>query len=329
INNNINANLAIEEISKMLLEELGAETGCHGCAVLAVDKNEYRILAEKNAMCWFDDGNYDVETPGIKHFVETRKSFVTGDITNGPAAGWVPADCAVKSLLRTPILIDDIVRGIIHLDAPCEDAFAEEDVRFVELMAQEMSIAMKQAALKGKVRELSTQDDLTGCLNRRKLDQDIEMEIARAKRYEREISVLLVDILWIQESGENEGFTQSDGFLKQIVDAYKRTVRSTDVFYRYAGKKIAILLPETGKEKAMYVARRLQKIIGKESLGGKRGKFSKKQVSTQIGIASYPWDGNSREQLLRSVDAALHRARSSGRNKVYVHDRVSARSWTS
>ena len=80
----------------MLIDELVAETGCYGCAILAVEKNEYRILAEKNAICWFDGGDYSIETPGIKQFIEEQKSFVTGDIGSGAAAAWVPSGCDAR-----------------------------------------------------------------------------------------------------------------------------------------------------------------------------------------------------------------------------------------
>jgi diguanylate cyclase (GGDEF)-like protein len=169
---------------------------------------------------------------------------------------------------------------------------------------------------------------LTGCLNRRKLDEDIEEEIARAKRYELELSLLLVDIGWLKSYNEYHGQAKGDELLKNMIDKFRGVVRVVDKLYRYGGKEFAVVLPETGKQKALFVARRLQKIIEEQQAKENKERRSKEKTTVNMGIACYPSDGNSKDELLRSAETALYRATRSGKSKVYVFDRVWARSWT-
>jgi diguanylate cyclase (GGDEF)-like protein len=328
IHSGIAAGLELEEVSRRVVQELVEIVNCAACAVLLIEGNEFRILAERDYSKMCEGGEFSAERPEIKHIVDIKRSLYTGQVKNSVAHDWAPPGYAMNSLIDTPILVSKQVKGIIHLDSPLENAFDEQVLHFVELMAQEMSIALVQSSLYKRVKTLTVRDDLTGCLNRRKLDEDIEEEIARAKRYEKELSLLLVDIGWLKNYNESYGQAKGSELLKKMIDSFRGVVRVVDKLYRYGGKEFAIVLPETGKQKALFVAKRLQKIIEEQQEAENAGNRSKEKTTVNMGIACYPSDGNSKDELLRSAETALYRATLSGKNKVYVFDRVWARSWT-
>ena len=319
---------ALEEVSRSVVEEIVKIVNCAACAILLIERDEFRILAERDYAKMCHGGEFNAERPEIKHIVKSKRSLYTGDVRNSVARDWAPPGYVMNSLIDTPIVVNEQVKGIIHLDSPLENAFNDRVLHFIELMAQEMSIALVQSALQGRVKTLTIRDDVTGCLNRRKLDEDIETEIARAKRYEKELSLLLVDIGWLKHYNESHGQAKGDELLKKMVDRFRSVVRVVDKLYRYGGKEIAIVLPETGKQKALFVARRLQKIFEEQTITGNKENRSPEKATVNMGIVCYPSDGNSKDELLRSGETALYRATLSGKNKVYVFDRVWARSWT-
>jgi len=328
IHSGIAEKLALEEVSRRVVEEIVKIVNCAGCAILLIEQDEFRILAERDYGKMCEGGEFSAGRPEIKHIVDIKRSLYTGDVKNSVARDWTPPGYVMNSLLDTPILVNEQVKGIIHLDSPLENSFNEQVLHFVELMAQEMSIALVQSALHRRVKTLTIRDDLTGCLNRRKLDEDIETEIARAKRYEKELSLLLVDICWLKHYNESHGQVKGDELLKKMVDRFRKVVRVVDKLYRYGGKEFAIVLPETGKQKALFVARRLQKVFEEQTIIGDKESRSPGKATVNMGIVCYPSDGNSKDELLRSGETALYRATLSGKNKVYVFDRVWARSWT-
>ena len=94
-------------------------------------------------------------------------------------------------------------------------------------------------------------------------------------------------------------------------------VRDTDKVYRYGGEVFVIMLPETDQEKALLVANRIQKAVEQKQFAGQKESQPDGELTVSIGVASYPWDGNSKNELLESADTALRHAKRSGRNCVF------------
>ena len=167
---------------------------------------------------------------------------------------------------------------------------------------------------------MANKDALTGCFNRRKLDEDIEAEIVRARRYERPLSLLMIDVDWFKNYNDFHGHIKGDELLKKMVGLFERNMRASDSLYRYGGEEFTVLLPETPKAEALFAASKLKKVIEKEQFEGEKESQPDGRVTVSIGVASYPWDGNDGLELLRSADSELCRAKQIGRNKVCAVD---------
>lgn len=161
-------------------------------------------------------------------------------------------------------------------------------------------------------------NDLTTCLNHRKLDEDIEAEIARSKRYVKPLSLLMIDINWLSKHKDFHEHARDGMLLKRLVGLIKQNMRIIDTIYLYQEREFVVLLPETDKVQALSTAKRIQKIIGHSSFA--RENQSNEKAVVNIGVACYPWDANSRDELVKSAAAALEAAKESGRSRVCFFD---------
>ena len=316
IHQSIGANLELQEISRILVDKLAEITNCQGCAILIIEGQKLAILSEKGFLEGFKDVEFTVDMPTIKYIIESKKSVFTNDLPNSEMSQCVPDRCAMNSLICVPVVVKGEVKGIIHLDSLEKNAFDEDDLQFIEILAGQVSIAFERAFLYEKVKDISIHDGLTGAFNRRKLDEDLENEIERCKRYKRQLSLLMVDIDWFKKYNDFHGHPAGDELLKKIVSLFQKNIRSVDRVYRYGGEEFVILLPEIEKKDALTFAERIREIVQQEKFEGEEKSQPNKKVTISIGAANFPLDADSKDGLIKAADIALYQAKQSGRNRV-------------
>lgn len=154
-------------------------------------------------------------------------------------------------------------------------------------------------------------DKLTQIYNRFKLDDILQSEINRCKRYNTHFSIILMDVDYFKQINDNYGHLAGDTVLVRVACILKETVRQTDVFGRWGGDEFLIILPETNLEQAALVAKKIQKAINLQS-------FSiTKQVTCSFGVTQYIKEDN-RDDILARSDRALYQAKNSSRNAVAI-----------
>lgn len=321
LHHSIGAHLDLKDISNIVIEELSAVVECPGAALLLIDRKRLKILAEKGFTALFRKKAFSVDMPIIKEILETRQGFNTGDASKGPAASCMPRGCKMSSILCVPVVIGEEVRGIIHLDSPKKNAFDDDVMHFVELTAHEIAFVMERSFLYSRIKDLSVRDGLTGCFNRRKFDEDIEIEIERAKRYRKPFSILMMDIDWFKMYNDFHGHQMGDMVLRKFVGVVTRNIRITDMAYRYGGEEFIVLLPEATKEKASCIARKLNRIIQNVDFPDARDSQPGGKITVSVGVANFPRDAVEREKLISSADAALYQAKHKGRNRVCMYEK--------
>ncbi len=163
-----------------------------------------------------------------------------------------------------------------------------------------------------QLRELATHDTLTGIYNRRYLDEVVQRELERARRYTRPLTVAMVDADHFKNINDSYGHPVGDEVLRAVSDRCRRTLRSNDVLGRYGGEEFVVVFPETSLDEARTVAERVRDAVGGTPITvGDRSL----EVTVSIGLASL-CGGQDPASLLARADTALYEAKQSGRNRV-------------
>lgn len=159
-----------------------------------------------------------------------------------------------------------------------------------------------------RLRQANT-DSLTGLFNRRKGREVLEFEIARSKRYQRPLSVTMLDLDHFKEINDRHGHHAGDRVLRMVARSIQEQMRNTDILIRWGGEEFIIVSTETNQAEARQVAERLRAVIEARSLQNIL------RPTGSFGIAQLQED-DTVDSFLRRVDEKLYEAKSSGRNKV-------------
>lgn len=162
-----------------------------------------------------------------------------------------------------------------------------------------------------KAKSLSETDDLTGLLNRRAFAVVAARLFAQAARYERPLSVLMIDADGLKQVNDKYGHGAGDDLLCLLARSIQHELRTTDILARQGGDEFVALLPETAASSAREVGERVRRAV-ENARTNARGDWVGSTVS--IGIATYPGDGRILDSLLANADTALYRAKTAGRN---------------
>jgi two-component system cell cycle response regulator len=161
---------------------------------------------------------------------------------------------------------------------------------------------------------LATQDPLTGCFNRRHFMVLARQELQRVARYERPVSLVMLDIDHFKNFNDQYGHPAGDQLLCALVNLCQKILRNVDILARYGGEEFVILLPETDSDAVFLTGERLRKEIEKMEVVTSQGKQS---VTVSIGAASYDKSGEHSlnvDVLIKQADQALYDAKNAGRN---------------
>ena len=163
-----------------------------------------------------------------------------------------------------------------------------------------------------QLRKLAVTDELTGLRNRRAFEERLAMEFSMARRRNRQLSVLLIDVDDFKRINDRWGHAAGDEALRRLGMILRTTVRLPDLAVRYGGEEFVILLPESGEESALGLARRLMARVAAEE-------WENEPLTVSIGMAAITEPMISGDQLVELADEALYAAKRAGKNRVVVH----------
>jgi diguanylate cyclase (GGDEF)-like protein len=174
-----------------------------------------------------------------------------------------------------------------------------------------------QKTAQDELQRLATRDGLTSVANRRSFDDMLNMEWRRASRESRALSLLMVDVDFFKRFNDTYGHQGGDECLRQVAAAMSGVVkRASDAVARYGGEEFAILLPATEPDGALIVAERIRAAVTALRLPHSGSEVAD-HVTVSIGVASIQVTGNGvPSSLVAAADAALYRAKHTGRNRV-------------
>ncbi len=163
--------------------------------------------------------------------------------------------------------------------------------------------------------ELALKDHLTGIYQRRAFDDFLRKEISKSIRYQRTLSLAMLDLDHFKKVNDNYGHTVGDEVLVVATQQFSQSLRESDVICRYGGEEFVILMPDTQLNEALICCERIRKTIEELIFNTSEGDL---KVTLSIGVAEFHLIVNKLpEQLLKEVDDCLYIAKHNGRNQVY------------
>jgi diguanylate cyclase (GGDEF)-like protein len=216
------------------------------------------------------------------------------------------------TVLEIPMIARGEIVGLLQLFASGANAEARlHDVTELgTALADGMSLALANMALREKLRNQALRDPLTGLYNRRFMEDSLQRFVRLADREQRQISLVMVDLDHFKRLNDEHGHAFGDQVLRETATTIISALRETDIVCRYGGEEIVVILPdcplERAGDKAEFLRLRIQELSNTHGT----------EISASFGVASLPHTSQSVTDLLAAADAALYRAKQGGRNQV-------------
>jgi len=175
---------------------------------------------------------------------------------------------------------------------------------------------IQREALERELKELSIRDPLTGCMNRRYLEETAKLEFARATRSQSPIGLLMIDVDHFKQFNDKFGHDVGDRVLRAVAETLRDHVRDSDLVCRFGGEEFVVLLPGASPEQTVERGECLRRAVKTLSLS--HAEETLNSLSTSVGVAFFPIHGQTLTTVIGAADRALYRAKQGGRDRVLV-----------
>jgi diguanylate cyclase (GGDEF)-like protein len=252
--------------------------------------------------------------------LETGRALV---VENIESAGMEPApperQYKTKSFISYPIRIGGRTIGILNVtDKSSGEKYDDVDLSLLEIIGPQVALALERAEWQERAKEfqlMSITDPLTGLLNRRYLQERLNEEVNRSKRYDHPMSFLMIDIDDFKNYNDLNGHQAGDQALQITAHCLKMALRAADVACRYGGEEFGILLPQTPLNEASVIAERMRQRVAEtdyphgqsQPVGG---------VTISIGISTFSNHLDTPDRIIAAADRALYNAKRKGKNRI-------------
>lgn len=245
----------------------------------------------------------ELEEVIIKHVTKTSKASSTERET---------LSCALPEGLShvawAPLRREQELRGVL-----IADELPLQQLKSLSMIADQLALQLARIHLYQQVESLAVTDSLTGLFVRRHFLERAKEELKRSKRHGLSCTLLMVDLDHFKKKNDTYGHLVGDVVLKDIAQLILRNLREVDLMARYGGEEFILLLIETNAEQAMPVATRLAQLVEVHPV---RAYDELLTQTISIGVAGYPEDAQTLDELIDCADQALYAAKRAGRNQV-------------
>jgi diguanylate cyclase (GGDEF)-like protein len=314
----VNAEIDLDSIVRRIPSQIAPALGYDEMAILLTDERK-GVLAVRST--------YGFASDDVVGMTFDRHEGITGIVADG-GTPLVIADTSKDerylhykgrhlsdgSFACVPLELHGRLVGLFNVLRPRAGSITDGDVKLLRSLASYTALAISHAEATIQLRELSVTDELTGVANRRLLMERLTREIDRARRGERPLTALMLDLDHFKRVNDELGHAAGDQVLRAVARAVLDGVRRVDTVGRYGGEEFVVLLPEVSKAQGLTVAEKLRTTVHDLEPGGIR-------LTVSIGVAAFPQDATNGAELVEAADRALFAAKRSGRDRVVAFER--------
>ena len=220
-----------------------------------------------------------------------------------------------RSMLCAPLVFGGRVVGVLQLINRTEDTdYSDADLEAISPFVDWAAVAVANAQLENESKSLSVRDPLTGLYNSNHLDVIMNRETERSSRYGTPVTFVMIDIDNYYALCEQLGHDVGTDLIQDVARLLRGTVRSIDILARYTADRFGALLPNLSAKQGAAMANRVREKIEKHNFecAGELGS----NITVSIGLATYPEDAASKNELMSLTHRALSAAKEKGKNRV-------------
>ena len=310
----ITSSLELDRIFQTVLQLLKDTFGYTHISIYLLEQDVLRL----GAQIGYPEQSVLLEIPVTRGIVgrtvQTRQLQFVMEVAHD--ADFLRAAHEVESEICVPLFKKGSVLGVINVEAAPGFALTDRDADVLTALSGPIAIAIDNAHLHAEATALARIDGLTGLMNRRTFDQTIQSEIERAARYDYPLSLIILDIDEFKACNDQWGHPAGDALLRAMSKLIKGNSRSTDIAARYGGDEFAIILPNTAQPAALELGERLRAATQRLGLDTDAQKIPVGDYTISIGVASFPGNGRTAEELLLAADHAELNAKRGGKDRV-------------
>jgi diguanylate cyclase (GGDEF)-like protein len=255
---------------------------------------------------------------GRKHFTANAKNALTCDHTQ------IVKYDNDHHLVCIPLMAQNDIYGLLYVEVPhdVENKIPDDQLLLINAFSELVALALANVRLRENLRYQSIRDPLTGLYNRRYLEDFFVKQIYQAERARVSIAVLMLDMDHFKKINDTYGHDAGDLVLKEMSKILQSDIRISDISARYGGEEFIVLLYDVDKDEALARAEHVRKAVSYVHI--KYGAQHVASISVSIGIAIYPSDGQTAQELIEAADKALYHAKNTGRDKVAAYSDISS-----
>nr|MQY81101.1 diguanylate cyclase [Dehalococcoidia bacterium] len=305
----------IQETYDSFIGELKKVVDTNWASIVLIEDSHINILAlySEIGSAWKLGERVPLRGTGTEWVAINKQAILEPDLTQ--SGQFVTAKYhhrqGIRSIAYFPLIVKGVVIGSFVVASREPNAYSQRHMTLLEQLASQIAMSIENSRLYAEAEEKARIDELTDLLNRRSLDELMAAEIKRHSRYGGVFSLIILDLDGFKAFNDNYGHLAGDKLLKEIGGVLKATIRSTDQAFRYGGDEFAVLLPNTPIDAALQVADRTRRKVASKAKAGHIA------ITASLGLASWPADGATADEIVNAADTTLYRAKREGGNRNY------------
>jgi diguanylate cyclase (GGDEF)-like protein len=304
------------QVADLIARHLATAMGVERCGISYWERSTNRLLTWgywpaadlEGVEPYFELDDY----PDTRRVLERQVTSVID--THDPTADRAEVALLVQSgdrmLAMLPLVAKGTSIGLVELISRSPKTFDATRLELARTMANEAAMALENARLYEDARKLADRDQLTGFFNHRYLHERLGEEVVRSQRSKTPLAVLMIDLDGFKLVNDTFGHLFGDRVLAWVAEELRTTLRASDIAARYGGDEFAIILPDTDRDAAWLAAQRiLTAMTDRAYESPDRAPVS---IGCSIGVAAFPIDGRTAQDLIARADAAMYRVKGVG-----------------
>lgn len=316
----ITSSLNIDTVYEAFVEELKEVVQVNYASIHLIENNEVFVAAVSSDVgpVWRTQQKIPMANTATEWVVLNKRLYYETDLSKNKrfSSSEEYLKRNIRSMVYLPLINKGEVSGVLNIGSINSEAYNLEQLILLQHLASQIAAPIENSRLFSKTEQIARVDALTDLFNRRHFDERMNEEINRHARYGDVLSILFLDLDNFKKYNDTFGHLAGDRMLMLAADVIKTTIRFSDLAFRYGGDEFAVILPNSSPMDAFSVAERIREKIALEMNNRQQ------DITVSIGVASWPGDGSTLDELCNAADMALYYAKRTGENRTSIASRT-------